>query len=82
MANVAAGLIAPHGGIDAPVNCTVPEGEVGAFLDAAQELVRVPVSDADLSSVSGRDDSGAATAEASALWAICENADGGARTAF
>jgi len=44
-------LIPPHGGLDQPVNCTVPADEVKAFEDQARSLCRVPVSDADLSSL-------------------------------
>jgi len=46
-----ADLIAPHGGLDAPVNCTVPADQVDAFQQEAQGLPQVPVSAADLSSV-------------------------------
>ena len=46
-----ADLIAPHGGLDKPVNCTVPADQVDAFTQAAQSLTKVPVSAADLSSV-------------------------------
>lgn len=45
------GLLPPHGGLSEPVNCTVPADEINAFLDKAQGLVRVPVSEADLSTV-------------------------------
>jgi sulfate adenylyltransferase len=45
------GLLPPHGGLSEPVNCTVPADEIHAFLDKAQGLVRVPVSEADLSTV-------------------------------
>ncbi len=44
-------LIAPHGGLKEPVCCTVAAGEVEAFKKAAAELPKVPVSDADLSTV-------------------------------
>lgn len=46
-----ADLIAPHGGLDAPVNCTVPADQVDAFKQEAEGLSKVPVSAADLSSV-------------------------------
>jgi sulfate adenylyltransferase len=45
------GLIPPHGGLAEPVSCTVPPGEEAAFRSAAARLPKVPVSDADLSSV-------------------------------
>jgi sulfate adenylyltransferase len=44
-------LIAPHGGLKEPVCCTVAAGEVEAFKRAAADLAKVPVSDADLSTV-------------------------------
>ena len=44
-------LIAPHGGLKEPVCCTVAAGEVEAFKAAAAKLPKVPVSDADLSTV-------------------------------
>ena len=44
-------LIAVHGGLDQPVNCTVPAGEVDAVKAEAAKLTKVPVSDADLSTV-------------------------------
>lgn len=46
-----ADLIAPHGGLAAPVNCTVPADQVDAFIQDAEGLTKVPVSAADLSSV-------------------------------
>jgi len=46
-----ADLVPPHGGLTEPVSCIVPDGERAAFLAAAEKLPRVPVSDADLSSV-------------------------------
>jgi sulfate adenylyltransferase len=46
-----ADLVPPHGGLTEPVSCTVPEAERAAFLAATEKLPRVPVSDADLSSV-------------------------------
>lgn len=42
-------LIAPHGGLSEPVNRMVADAET--FLSKVNELTRVPVSDADLSSV-------------------------------
>ncbi len=44
-------LITPHGGLSEPVSCQVPEGEIVAFRGEAARLTKVPVSDADLSSV-------------------------------
>ncbi len=44
-------LIAPHGGLSEPVCCTVDEQERQQFLAEAAELTKVPVSQADLSSV-------------------------------
>ncbi|MBX7164955.1 MAG: hypothetical protein K1X74_01280 [Pirellulales bacterium] len=46
-----ADLIKPHGGLSEPVNCTVPAGEIDAFKAEAAKLAKVPVSDADLSTV-------------------------------
>ncbi len=44
-------LIAPHGGLSEPLNLTVPTAEAAAFKAAAASLPKVPVSDADLSTV-------------------------------
>lgn len=44
-------LVPAHGGYAEPLSCTVPEAERAAFLAAAEKMVRVPVSDADLSTV-------------------------------
>jgi sulfate adenylyltransferase len=44
-------LIAPHGGLTEPVCCTVPAAEIDAFKAEAAKLTKVPVSDADLSTV-------------------------------
>ena len=44
-------LIPPHGGLGEPVSCTVPEAERQAFAAKAAALPKVPVSDADLSTV-------------------------------
>jgi sulfate adenylyltransferase len=44
-------LIPPHGDLTEPVSCTVAPGEEEAFRTEAARLARVPVSDADLSSV-------------------------------
>ena len=44
-------LIAPHGGLSEPVCCTVPQAEVAGFLAEAAALPKVPVSQADLSTV-------------------------------
>jgi sulfate adenylyltransferase len=46
-----ADLIAPHGGLSEPVCCTVGANELDAFKAAAAGLTKVPVSDADLSTV-------------------------------
>ncbi|HYC21865.1 MAG TPA: sulfate adenylyltransferase, partial [Candidatus Bathyarchaeia archaeon] len=44
-------LIPPHGGLTEPVTRMVAADGVERFLREAQKLTRVPVSDADLSSV-------------------------------
>src|SRR5437868_6553646 len=44
-------LIAPHGGLSEPVNRNVPAEEVTAFRAKLDGLARVPVSDADLSTL-------------------------------
>ena len=44
-------LVPAHGGLSEPVCCTVPDDKIDAFLAAAQSLPKVPVSDADLSTV-------------------------------
>ncbi|MCW5893565.1 MAG: sulfate adenylyltransferase [bacterium] len=44
-------LIPPHGGLTEPLDLTVPTAEQAAFRDKAASLPKVPVSDADLSSV-------------------------------
>src|ERR1700736_2523789 len=44
-------LIPPHGGLSEPVNRTVPDEQAADFRRQAAELKRVPVSDADLSSL-------------------------------
>src|SRR5262249_19598025 len=44
-------LIRPHGGLSEPVNRTVPAEEVGDFRRRATAMKRVPISDADLSSL-------------------------------
>jgi sulfate adenylyltransferase len=44
-------LIAPHGGLTEPVDRTVPAAERADFTKQAASLKRVPVSDADLSSL-------------------------------
>jgi sulfate adenylyltransferase len=46
-----ADLIVPHGGLSEPVCRTVAEELTSEFVAAAQQLPRVPVSDADLSTV-------------------------------
>jgi sulfate adenylyltransferase len=44
-------LIPPHGGLTEPVNRTVPADQAAAFTQQAASLKKVPVSDADLSSL-------------------------------
>ncbi|HZP43227.1 MAG TPA: sulfate adenylyltransferase [Candidatus Binatia bacterium] len=44
-------LIPPHGGLDQPVDRTVPAERVPAFRSEVAKLRRIPVSDADLSTV-------------------------------
>jgi sulfate adenylyltransferase len=44
-------LIPPHGGLSEPVSCAVPDSERQAFEAKAATLPKVPVSDADLSTV-------------------------------
>ncbi|HYB97583.1 MAG TPA: hypothetical protein VEC57_00445 [Candidatus Limnocylindrales bacterium] len=44
-------LVPAHGGFAEPLSCDVPEAQRAAVLAEAQSLVRVPVSDADLSTV-------------------------------
>ena len=44
-------LIPPHGGLTEPVTCTVPAADEAAFRAEAAKLPKVPVSDADLSTV-------------------------------
>ncbi len=44
-------LIPPHGGLTEPVSCTVPADAQAAFREQAHALPKVPVSDADLSTV-------------------------------
>ena len=44
-------LIPPHGGLTEPVSCTVAPGDEAAFRAEAAKLEKVPVSDADLSTV-------------------------------
>jgi len=44
-------LIRPHGGLTEPLSCTVPADRIDAFRAEAARLPRVPVSDADLSTV-------------------------------
>lgn len=46
-----ADLVPPHGGLSEPVCCTVSAEEQAAFLAEAQKLTKVPVADADLSTV-------------------------------
>ena len=44
-------LVPPHGGLTEPVSRTVPAEEINAFLARTKTLAKVPVSDADLSTV-------------------------------
>jgi sulfate adenylyltransferase len=44
-------LIPPHGGLTEPASCTVGPNDEKSFLAEAATLAKVPVSDADLSSV-------------------------------
>jgi sulfate adenylyltransferase len=44
-------LIPPHGGLSEPVNRTVPTAETADFIKKAASLKKVPISDADLSSL-------------------------------
>src|SRR5215831_10446147 len=44
-------LIPPHGGVSEPVNRTVSAAEAAEFTKQAAGLTRVPVSDADLSTL-------------------------------
>ena len=46
-----ADLIVPHGGLSEPVCRTVPQESRSDFVASAEQLLRVPVSDADLSTV-------------------------------
>jgi sulfate adenylyltransferase len=51
-------LIAPHGGLTEPVSCQVPSAEEAAFRAEVGKLPRVPVSDADLSTLYRLEDGG------------------------
>jgi sulfate adenylyltransferase len=51
-------LIPPHGGLSEPVNRNVPADEAADFRARAEQLPRVPVSDADLSSLYRMGDGG------------------------
>jgi len=44
-------LIPPHGGLAEPVSCTVAPDEEATFRAVAARLPKVPISDADLSTV-------------------------------
>lgn len=44
-------LLPPHGGLTEPINRTVPANEVADFTKQAASLPKVPISDADLSSL-------------------------------
>jgi sulfate adenylyltransferase len=46
-----ADLIPPHGGLKEPLNLTIPPDEIGRFQAETATLAKVPVSDADLSTV-------------------------------
>src|SRR5438552_13832176 len=51
-------LIPPHGGLSAPVDRMVPVGEIPEFRRLAAVFTKVPVSDADLSSLYRMGDGG------------------------
>jgi len=51
-------LIPPHGGLQEPVDRTVPESEAADFRRKAAEFKRVPISEADLSSLYRMGDGG------------------------
>src|SRR5689334_22502558 len=51
-------LIPPHGGLSEPVNRQVPDSEVPEFRKQAASWKKVPVSDADLSSLCRMGDGG------------------------
>src|SRR5262245_43455628 len=44
-------LIPPHGGLTEPLSLTVPSDEIATFKAEASKLTKVPVPDADLSTV-------------------------------
>ena len=44
-------LVPPHGGVSEPVNRSIPEAEAGAFRRQAASLRRLPINDADLSTL-------------------------------
>ena len=44
-------LIAPHGGLSSPIDRQVPAAEVVSFTAGLAALTKIPVSDADLSTV-------------------------------
>ncbi len=44
-------LVPPHGGLSEPVCCQVPEAELADFTNQATSLKKVPISDADLSTL-------------------------------
>ena len=50
-ASAQSGLVPPHGGLTEPVCRTVPADEIEQFLAKAASLAKVPVSDADVSTV-------------------------------
>lgn len=51
-------LIPFHGGLEAPVICLIPNNEIDAALERSTDLLKVPVSDADLSTVNRWGDGG------------------------
>src|SRR5262249_49595559 len=53
-----ADLFLPHGGLTEPVNCQVPQAEQADFKTRAASWKKVPVSDADLSSLYRMGDGG------------------------
>ena len=58
-------LIVPHGDLAEPICCTVSKDEIPAFTARAAKLAKVPVSDADLSTVYRWGDGTAGTLDAS-----------------
>ena len=61
-------LIPPHGGVTEPINRNVPDAEAKDFRQKAASLKKVPVSDADLSSLYRMGDGGLSHRESLALF--------------